>query len=605
MRPYILSVLLVFAAGLAFTKIFAGSTAARYFTNPHNLFEKRQVISRTNIRLYQPPETAQYQDVRINEVMPDINPAVNLPEAEYLELYNRSTKSFDLIDWKYSDATSASATLPAFTLEPDSYVIICRIADTAAFKAYGQVLGLRNFPTLNDSGDAVEIFDSTGKLIDKITYTTATYQDAAKAAGGWSLELINPTTSCGGSANYKASVNVAGGTPGRRNSVFDIAADTQPPILQQVQVIAPDQLKLVFSESLDSVASLNPAFYSISGNIAVSQVSFTQAGLNDILLQLSGNLQTRTLYTVQVQNIRDCPGNVINPVATVTVTLPEVAATGDIVINEVLFNPRSGGVDFVELVNRSPKYIAIQNWQLGNIQPDSATEARLITGETFVLAPQQYLVLTTQPEVVLGHYPAGKKETFLKMATLPAYPDDAGTVTVIDAGQKVIDQFSYHKDMHFDLLDDINGVSLERIRLEADSSAGNWHSAASTVGYATPGYQNSQYAELEMASQVFTIEPPIFTPDNDGYKDFTIIRYEAQLQSTVANITIFDANCREIKRLVKNALLARNGFFQWDGLDEKSRKVPIGHYILFIEIFNGTGQVKAYKETVVVGARFD
>ena len=605
MRSYILSVLLFFSVGLSFARIMVAHIAPLYVTNPDKLLRNKEAVSFTNSLLYRPPATVQYQDVRINEILADVSPTVGLPDAEYIELYNRSTQAIDLAGWQYSDATTASATLPAFILEADSYIILCRIADTATFKAYGAVLGLRSFPALNDSGDAVEIFDSAGKLIDKIAYTTATYQDAAKAGGGWSLELINPNTNCGGAANYKASVNAAGGTPGTRNSVFDIAVDTQPPVLQQVQVIAPDQLKLIFSEPVDSVTSLNPVLYSISNNITITRVSFTEVGLTEILLQLAGNLQPRQLYTLQVQNIRDCPGNILNPAATVTIALPEAATTGDVVINEVLFNPRSGGVDFVELVNRSPKYIDIQNWRLGNIQPDSATDIRLITTETFMLAPQQYLVLTTRPEVVLGHYPAGRKETFLKMATLPAYPDEAGTVTVLDADQKVIDRFSYHEDMHFDLLDDVNGVSLERINLAGDSSAGNWHSAASTVGYATPGYQNSQYAELEMASQVFTIEPKIFTPDNDGYKDFTTIRYEAQLSGTVANITIFDANGREIKHLVKNELLARNGFFQWDGLDERSRKVPVGHYILFIEIFSGTGKVKAFKETVVVGARFD
>ena len=605
MRSYILSVLLIFSVGLSFARIVVTHIASHYLIKPGKLLRNKEAVSFTNSLPYRPPATVQYQDVRINEILADLSPTVGLPDAEFIELYNRSTQAIDLAGWQYSDATTASVTLPTFILEPDSYIILCRIADTAAFKAYGPVLGLRSFPALNDGGDAVEIFDNSGKLIDKIAYTTATYQDAAKAGGGWSLELINPNTNCGGAANYKASVNAAGGTPGTRNSVSEITTDTQPPVLQQVQVIAPGQLKLIFSEPLDSITSLNPALYSISNNIAIAQVSFTEVGLTEILLQLAGNLQPRQLYTVQVQNIRDCPGNILNPAATATIALPEVATTGDIVINEVLFNPRSGGVDFIELVNRSPKYISIQNWQLGNIQPDSATDTRLITTETFMLAPQQYLVLTTRTEVVLGHYPAGLKEAFLKMPALPAYPDEAGTVTVVDANQKIIDRFSYQEDMHFDLLDDVNGVSLERIRMEGDSSAGNWHSAASTVGYATPGYQNSQYAELETAAQLFIIEPKIFTPDNDGFKDFTTIRYEAQLAGTVASITIFDANGREIKRLVKNELLARNGFFQWDGLDERSRKVPVGHYILFIEIFSSTGKVKAYKETVVVGARFD
>jgi len=602
---YILSLLFVFSSVFAVALNFFTSNSRFVFTNQPALCQIKSTVPFSHNLLYRPPDNPQYREVRINEIMPDFSPAVGLPEAEFIELYNPSTKAFDLAGWKYSDATTATATLPPYILEPGGYIILCREADTAAFKTYGPVLGLRTFPALNDGGDEVEIVDATGKLIDKVSYTSATYQDANKAAGGWSLELINPITSCHDEANYKASTHPAGGTPGTRNAVFDSTPDTQPPVLQQVLAITPNQLKLFFSERLDSLDTLNPALYSISGNITVTQVSFTGAGLNEIILQLSGSLQPRVAYTLQIQNIRDCSGNVLNPAETVTVALPEAAVMGDIVINEILFNPQSGGVDFVELVNRSPKYINLQNWQLGYGQPDATTEAKFITSALFVLAPQQYLVLTTRPEIVLAHYPAAKKEAFLPMSALPTFPDDAGIATVLDANQKVIDRFAYTEKMHFSLLDDVNGVSLERIRLAGDSSAGNWHSAASSVGYATPGYQNSQYAEHELASQVFTIDPKIFTPDNDGQKDFTTIRYEAQLNGMVANITIFDAQGREVKRLVKNELLGRNAFFQWDGLDEKSRKVPVGYYILFIELFNGTGQVKAYKETVVVGARFD
>jgi len=301
--------------------------------------------------------------------------------------------------------------------------------------------------------------------------------------------------------------------------------------------------------------------------------------------------------------VRDCAGNTVNPEAKATVVLPEPAAAGDVVINEVLFNPRSGGVDFIEIVNRSEKYIDLKSWQLGNIQPDSASDLSSISAEPLVMPPQQYLVLTTRPEIVQSHYPAANKATFIKMGRLPAYPDDQGTVLLFDGNSILIDRFSYEAAMHFKLLDDLNGVSLERIRLQGDSSAANWHSAASTVGYATPGYKNSQYYEQTPASQFFSIEPKIFTPDGDGEKDFTTINYRTETAGYITNITIYDASGREIKRLLKNELLAQNGFFQWDGLDERSRKVPVGYYVLYIELFNLQGQVKAYKETVVVGAK--
>ncbi len=170
--------------------------------------------------------------------------------------------------------------------------------------------------------------------------------------------------------------------------------------------------------------------------------------------------------------------------------------------------------------------------------------------------------------------------------------------------KKVIDRFAYNEKMHFKLLDDVNGVSLERMKITGDSSAGNWHSAASTAGFATPGYKNSQYFEQVTASQLVVIEPKVFTPDGDGEKDFTTIQFQIPTAGNVLTITIYNANGFEIRRLIKNELLGAKSFFTWDGLDNQGRKAAIGTYVLLIELFDLSGKVKVYKETVVVGARF-
>lgn len=569
-----------------------------------DLYQNQILASLTWSFAYTPPVVVNYRDVRINEVMADFNPTVGLPAAEFIELYNASTKTINLQGWYYADASSRSGTLPAFVLTPGSYVILCRAADTAAFRAYGNVVGLSAFPTLNDTGDEVQLYDNSGKRIDKINYTTDWYQDAGKAAGGWTLELINPLLTCAAAANWTASVDPRGGTPGKQNSVYNNIPDTQPPTLLKAALITENTIKLTFSESLDSLMARNPNAYTISPGLAVTAVTLLDPAFSEVRLTLSGSLQPRQVYQIAVRQVRDCAGNLINPEAQATVVLPEPAAIGDVVLNEVLFNPRSGGVDFVEIVNRSRKYIDLKGWQLGNIRSDSVAEVSNISADPLVIAPDQYLVLTTRPDIVQSHYPAANQSALFRMSRLPAFPDDRGTVRLFSENRKLIDQFSYEEEMHFKLLADVNGVSLERIQLQGDSSAANWHSAASTVGYATPGYKNSQYIERTPASQFFSIEPKLFTPDDDGEKDFTTINYLTGAAGYVTNITIYDANGREIKRLVKNELLAQNGFFRWDGLDERGRKVPVGYYILYIELFNLQGNVKAYKETVVVGAKF-
>ncbi|MGV3502133.1 MAG: lamin tail domain-containing protein [Adhaeribacter sp.] len=545
----------------------------------------------------------QSRQVRLNEVFFDPNPAVGLPEAEFIELYNNSSQPQQLAGWNYSDATAAAGTLPAYTLAPGAFLILCRAADTLLLREYGPVLGLRTFPALNDGGDVVELFDAQNVLVDRLAYTPAWFQDEAKSRGGWSLELVNPLLGCSNAAAYKASVHPEGGTPGRRNSVFDASPDRQPPALLRVQVAGDRQLRLLFSEALDSLSAVQTSRYALSPALALARAWLADAALQEVVLELQAALQPRQPYTLQVEQVRDCAGNDMLP-ATLLLALPEQAAAGEVVINEILFNPLPGGVDFVELVNRSPKYIDLKDWQLAAEKPDGSLEAAPISRESFVLAPQQYLALSTRPDIVRQHYVHSPPEAFLTLPALPALADAAGTVLLRGTGGQLIDRLAYHEDMHFALLEDRNGVSLERIRLEDDSSQSNWHSAASTAGFATPGYRNSQLFDAPGGPGVFVVEPNPFTPDGDGDRDFTTINYQPGGTGFMASITIYDAEGREIRRLVKNELLASRGFFQWDGLNERGQKAAIGYYVLFIELYKPGGGVKVYKQTVALGTRF-
>ncbi|MDP4225955.1 MAG: hypothetical protein Q8910_06210, partial [Bacteroidota bacterium] len=148
------------------------------------------------------------------------------------------------------------------------------------------------------------------------------------------------------------------------------------------------------------------------------------------------------------------------------------------------------------------------------------------------------------------------------------------------------------------------GVSLERINFDqSTNNASNWHSAAETVGYATPGYKNSQYnAQIDRSSE-FSVSPEIFSPDNDGRDDLLHIHYKLDQPGFVANILIFDSRGREVKRLGRNVLLPSEGDLTWDGLDHRGGKASMGMYILFVELFNLNGEVRNIKKSFVLSEK--
>ncbi|MEO6894125.1 MAG: gliding motility-associated C-terminal domain-containing protein, partial [Ginsengibacter sp.] len=167
----------------------------------------------------------------------------------------------------------------------------------------------------------------------------------------------------------------------------------------------------------------------------------------------------------------------------------------------------------------------------------------------------------------------------------------------------IIDEVNYLDAWHFPLLHNTVGVSLERIDYDAPSVRSNFHSAATSVGYGTPGYKNSQLQIADDFRTTITVTPAIFSPDNDGNEDFATINYIFPSPGYVANITIFDASGRPVRFLEKNSLSGLTGYYRWDGLDDKGRKLPQGIYVIYTEIFNKEGKKKQFKNTIVLARK--
>jgi gliding motility-associated-like protein len=123
------------------------------------------------------------------------------------------------------------------------------------------------------------------------------------------------------------------------------------------------------------------------------------------------------------------------------------------------------------------------------------------------------------------------------------------------------------------------------------------------VGYGTPGYKNSQYAEYITDDGAVTISPDIFSPDNDGYNDVLNISYSFDQPGYIANIVIYDSRGRLVKNLVKNSLLGTSGSFSWDGTYDNREKANVGVYIIYFEVFDLSGKMKAYKKSGILGSK--
>lgn len=286
--------------------------------------------------------------------------------------------------------------------------------------------------------------------------------------------------------------------------------------------------------------------------------------------------------------------------------MPQTPIWNDIVINEVLFNPYTGGVDFVELFNRSDKTvdlskISIANRNSSTNQPDQVYAA---TDTAKLLLPNHYAVVTTSPELVKKFYRTENNEAFTTASKMASFNNDEGYVVLLNNDLDIIDELHYKESMHSKLLSDFKGVSLERINPDlASSNVSTWQSAAQTAGFATPTYKNSQWVEPSVKDDAFTLSPKTFSPDGDGKDDYLLISYKLPTDGCIANIRVFSANGIEVKRLASNLLVGTDGVLTWDGLNSSNQRVPVGIYIVYIEYFNPNGETRKYKKTCVVAEK--
>jgi hypothetical protein len=543
-------------------------------------------------------------DIVIDEIFADPTPVVGLPTNEWLELKNTTTFDINLQNYKLGKATGESGAMPSYVLPAGGYVIVCTGSAVAAMAVYGPTITVTSFPSLNNDADRIYLRAPQGTIIHSVNYTDAWYQNELKKDGGWTLEMIDTKNPCTGINNWKASVDARGGTPAAKNSVDAINADVTAPKL--LRAYAPDatHVTLVFNEPVDSSNAAIAASYSMSDGVGITNALPLSVSFDRVSLTLSTPLTANKIYTVTANSVKDCSGNTINISKTARVGLVARTDSLDMVVNEIMFNPKPNGTDYVEFYNRSKKILNLKNANIANRNSlGTVSSIYQFTTEDYLFFPTDFIVLTESADITKRDFVANEPNAILQVNTLPSFNDDAGTVILLNEQGSIIDEVKYSAKWHFALISNEEAVSLERINADAPSVQNNFHSAASSVGYGTPTYKNSQNRiDAEVQGDI-KITPDIVSPDNDGLDDFATIQYSFPEPGYTANITIFDATGRPVRFLERNTLCGTKGYYRWDGLGEKQQKLPVGIYIIYTEVFNLNGKTKKFKNTIVLARK--
>jgi hypothetical protein len=542
--------------------------------------------------------------VVINEIMADPSPVIGLPNAEYIELRNNSFSTINLNKWRIDNGSTTATVSVNYLLAPDSLVILCSKSQAVFFNAPSKTLGLTSFPALTNEGDLLTLTAPDGKTIHAISYDINSYGNSLQSTGGWSIEMIDPRMPCNG-LNWRASSNSKGGTPGTENSLYKQFSVENTLQALQCTAINDKLLLLTLNQGADSVSLAMANHYQLSGSSsAVINAKAIPPLFMSVEIVLNQALEPNKIYHLKASPIKGCNSKRLDSLE-IRTGLAKAPEPGDIVINEIMFDPPPGGADFIELHNPSTALINVRELMIGARNAGgSIGTAVMVSNKDLHLFPGDYLLLSADTGFVKRQWTKSISQKMIVVKSLPSLPDDKGNCMVMNKQGKLIDELNYTGDMHYPLLTNKAGVSLERVDPRSSSSStGNWHSASSDVNHATPGWTNSQFRKLDSTDNSnIRLSPALISPDNDGQDDLLNIQYQFNETGNLLSAYVFHQNGQLLSKIIDNRLCGISGSFSWNGFDAKNNRLPEGVYVVLIETFNLNGKTQRLKK--VIGIRF-
>ena len=269
---------------------------------------------------------------------------------------------------------------------------------------------------------------------------------------------------------------------------------------------------------------------------------------------------------------------------------------GEIILNELLPAPFAEGSEYIELYNRSQQTLSLTGLALATRKADGSISTLYpLSAITTPLEPGGYVLLSKLLSGVEAFYLISAPQT-LHEVKLPVLANNGATVVLLRLTDlTVIDEVSYSPKWHDSAIKDPKGVALERLDPDKPTQdATNWHSAAESAGYGTPGYRNSQ--QLLPSSTQNGFERPYWSDSERSY----LLRYQLADAGYRCRIWVFDTMGRRIAEIANLSTLATEGTLRWDGIGYDGSRPKPGIYIFYAELFLPNGTTHTQREVFLI-----
>jgi len=498
--------------------------------------------------------------ILINEFMS----APNNDQSEFVELF--AFRNLDMVEWSISDNHLDPVLLNTISVSSGDFIVVLSDSNMMdILDGNAHLFFPFNFPSLNNSGDGIYLFDHTESIIDSLNYDTDWPLTSER-----STEKIRQSYTSNGLSNWLLADENISMTPGTRNSVMVLDVDgmiildsiTYSPIPPFPDSVVTILIPIVNAgvESFDGTFSIEMYDDEIGeGIIPIMSMGDTIIIESKIVSPISG------LHSISIiLDIVD-DGNYENNIA--TFLLPVRYLFGDVLVNEFFPLPDSTESEFVEIIPQTN--VNMNNWTIRDLGGAKGVFPNLdLSAFTYCLIADDSSFLDIIPDTSILILPGNG---------LPGLNNSSETIYILDHTESVIDSLQYNENWSL-----MNSRSVEKYRItDTSNEPNNWGISVGESGK-TPGFQNSLFfSDLPSKGRV-TISPDPFSPDGDGIDDELTITYSLPYLGAAIRWEIIDMAGRVIAKPYYNYQVGQNGKLKWNGKRDNGKSARIGIYVMKI-----------------------
>ena len=517
--------------------------------------------------------------ILINEFMS----APNNDQSEFVELF--AFRNLDMVEWSISDNHFDPVLLNTIFVSSGDFIVVLSDSNMMdILDGNAHLFFPFNFPSLNNSGDGIYLFDHTASVIDSLNYDAEWPLTSER-----STEKIRQSYTSNGSSNWLLADENISMTPGAKNSVLVLDVDgmiiqdsiTYSPIPPFPDSIVTILIPIVNAgvESFDGTFSIEMNDDEIGdGTIPMISMGDTIIIESKIVSSISG------LHSISIiLDIVD-DGNYENNIA--TFLLPVRYLFGSVLVNEFFPLPDSTESEFVEIIPQTN--VNIYNWTIRDLGGAKGVLPNLdLSAFTYCLITDDSSFLNIIPDTSILILPGNG---------LPGLNNSSETIYILDHTESVIDSLQYNEN--WSLMD---SRSVEKYRItDTSNEPNNWGISVGEVGK-TPGFQNSLFFSDLPSKGSVTISPDPFSPDGDGIDDELRITYSLPYLGAAIRWEIIDMAGRVIAKPYYNYQVGQNGKLTWNGKRDNGKSARIGIYVMKIS-FQDVASIQSWEtvKTVVL-----